>query len=143
MLDSKNIDFRSTFSKKEKLKSRKLIHELFTEGIVTKSYPIRIRYMIYNGDTHYPIKVGVSVSKRNFKRAVDRNRVKRMLREGYRLYNIRLKNAIHESNYHLCMMIIYTDRKIPTSQKLHVRIEKCLEKIALDIKEKTIKSRSH
>ena len=67
--------------KNEKLKSQKAIEQLFAEGKSVSAYPLRMVYL----DNQSQLKVGVSVSKRNFKLAVHRNRVKRLLREGYRL----------------------------------------------------------
>jgi len=71
---------KHTYGKHEKLKSRKLIEEVFTKGQVVKAYPIRLHYLIHDNEEYSPLQAGVSVSKRNFKRAVDRNRVKRLLK---------------------------------------------------------------
>ena len=75
---------RATYSKSEKLKSKKLIEQLFVEGQWVSSFPLRMVYL----PTEFKdsaVKVGVSVSKRQFKKAVDRNRIKRLMRESYRL----------------------------------------------------------
>ena len=74
-----------TFKKKDKLKSRKLIEKLFDEGKSVTVFPLRMLYLKTTHENGSVIKTGVSVSKRNFKKAVDRNRVKRLLREAYRL----------------------------------------------------------
>lgn len=74
-----------TFKKKDKLKSRKLIEKLFDEGKSVTVFPLRMLYLKTTHEDGSVIKTGVSVSKRNFKKAVDRNRVKRLLREAYRL----------------------------------------------------------
>jgi len=68
-----------TYKKKEKLKSKKLIDQMFTEGQSVSAYPLRLIYLptVFNDDII--VKTGVSVSKRNFKTAVDRNRIKRLL----------------------------------------------------------------
>lgn len=73
-----------TFKKKDKLKSRKLIEKLFDEGKSVTVFPLRMLYLKTTHEDGSVIKTGVSVSKRNFKKAVDRNRVKRLLREAYR-----------------------------------------------------------
>lgn len=73
-----------SFGKEEHLKSRKLIGELFKKGKVVKGYPLIALYMPL--DTSYRHhKVAVSVPKRRFKKAVDRNLIKRRIRECYRL----------------------------------------------------------
>lgn len=74
-----------TLGKEERLKSRKLIGKLYTEGTSIKAFPLRMVYVQTEHTSNFPAQVGVSVPKRNFKRAVDRNRIKRLLRESYRL----------------------------------------------------------
>ncbi|WP_297333514.1 ribonuclease P protein component [Flavobacterium sp.] len=74
-----------TYPKSEKLKSRNIIEKMFAEGKTVSKYPLRLVYIPLQDDTEGILKMGVSVSKRNFKRAVDRNYYKRLLREAYRL----------------------------------------------------------
>lgn len=74
-----------TFGKGEKLKSRKQIESLFLEGNNIKSFPLRLIYHPVDAESKFPIKAGFSVPKRSIKRAVDRNRIKRKLKELYRL----------------------------------------------------------
>lgn len=74
-----------TYSKIDKLKSKKLIDELFTEGKSVSAYPLRIIYKNADFKDAVIAKTGVSVSKKNVKLAVDRNRIKRLMREAYRL----------------------------------------------------------
>jgi ribonuclease P protein component len=77
------MDF--SFSKDEKLKSKKEIDTLFSEGKSVAKYPLRLVYIEANNNQTVPLKMGVSVSKKHFKKAVDRNYFKRVLRECYRL----------------------------------------------------------
>lgn len=74
-----------TYPKKEKLKSKITIGLLFSEGKSVSKYPLRLVYHCGPISDGSKIKMGVSVSKRNFKKAVDRNYFKRLLRETYRL----------------------------------------------------------
>lgn len=76
------MDF--SYSKKEKLKSTRTIDLLFTEGKSVSKYPLRLVY-VANPNSEQKLQTGVSVSKKYFKKAVDRNRYKRLLREAYRL----------------------------------------------------------
>lgn len=75
-----------TYPKQEKLKSRTTIDLMFTEGKSVSKYPLRLVYVpldpAYADDS--ALKMGVSVSKKHFKRAHDRNHFKRLLRETYR-----------------------------------------------------------
>jgi ribonuclease P protein component len=73
-----------TLGKEEKLKSKKLIEQLFAEGNHVKSFPLRLIYLPKHHGAEFPIKAGFSVPKRNVKLAVNRNRIKRLMREVYR-----------------------------------------------------------
>jgi ribonuclease P protein component len=74
-----------TYPKNEKLKSKITIGLLFTEGKSVSKYPLRLVYHSGALSDNQKLKMGVSVSKKNFKKAVDRNYFKRILRETYRL----------------------------------------------------------
>ena len=73
------------YPKNEKLKSKISIGLLFSEGKSVSKYPLRLVYHSGSLNENEKIKMGVSVSKKYFKKAVDRNRFKRILRETYRL----------------------------------------------------------
>jgi ribonuclease P protein component len=75
---------RNTYPKNEKLKSRTTIDLMFTEGKSVSKYPLRLVYLPLNTTEDTIIKMGVSVSKKHFKNATDRNYFKRVLRETYR-----------------------------------------------------------
>ena len=90
----------NTYPKTEKLKSKHTIDLLFSEGKSVSKYPLRLVYVPialekeHSDKINVSIKMGVSVSKKYFKKAVDRNYYKRVLRETYRLNkNILLENA--------------------------------------------------
>jgi ribonuclease P protein component len=74
-----------TYPKKEKLKSKTTINLLFSEGNSVSKFPLRLVYVENKEPNAELIKMGVSVSKKYFKKAVDRNYFKRVLRETYRL----------------------------------------------------------
>ena len=74
-----------TYPKKEKLKSKTTIDLLFSEGNSVSKFPLRLVYVENKEENAEQIKMGVSVSKKYFKKAVDRNYFKRVLRETYRL----------------------------------------------------------
>ena len=76
---------RFTYPKQEKLKSHTIINTMFSEGKSVSKYPLRLVYIPLEESEEVLIKMGVSVSKKYFKKAVDRNYYKRLLREAYRL----------------------------------------------------------
>lgn len=96
-----------TFGKEEKLKSKKQIEQLFAEGKIVKDFPILMKFLKTDVND-FPIKVAFSVPKKNFKLAVDRNRIKRLLRETYRLNKHMLLNNVADK---YVVMFIYTDKK--------------------------------
>ena len=97
-----------TFNKTEKLKSQKLIEKLFLEGKSVVSYPLRLVFIETTFDDNVKVKAGVSVSKRHFKNAVDRNRMKRLMREAYRLNKANYFNNI-TTQYALMILYIGKD----------------------------------
>lgn len=120
-----------TFSKNEKLKSRKYIEALFNEGKSVTAYPLKLIYKSTDGAAHANIKAGVSVSKRLHKKAVDRNRIKRLLREVYRLNKQQIFNSI-EGDTHV--MILYISKETPSFEGLNKRIKLLFSKFESSIK---------
>ena len=109
---------RYTLGKKERLKSRKTIDHLFTSGRSFAIFPFRILYHYNAGDvagsrnppSHASsVQAGFTVSSRHFKRAVDRNRIKRLMRESWRLQ----KNDLAQLNNILQVFIIFTGKEMP------------------------------
>ena len=117
------------FGKAEKLKSRKVVEELFARGKSLNVFPIRISYKFLPlpADEKTVLQVGVSVSKRNFKRAVDRNRIKRLLRETYRLQKRELIEVLKVQRRIGYVFFIYTDKQMPQYPIVFDTMSKCLE----------------
>ena len=115
-----------TLGKNERLKRRKYIEELFASGESFSMHPFRVYYVLRrdndidnqtpDGPKREPIlQFGVGVSKKNFKKAVHRNRIKRLIREVYRTENSLLKLAIGEKKeWCLKLFILYTGKEMPT-----------------------------
>lgn len=99
-----------TFKKTERLTSNVAIKQLFAEGKSKTLYPYKIIWESAPG-TDVPVKVVMSVSKRNFKRAVDRNKIRRRMREAYRLNKARLFLTCKEQNKAINLAIIYIARE--------------------------------
>ena len=111
-----------TLGKEEKLKSKKLITQLFAEGKHVKFFPLRLIYLPLNHGGEFPIKAGFSVPKRNVKLAVNRNRIKRLMREVYR----KNKHLFFENieNEYVFMFIYMAKEEIKIND-----LELCLKKV--------------
>lgn len=123
---------KSTYSKIEKLKSKILIEKLFVEGKSISSFPLRIVFLEAEFNESVVSKCGVSVGKRNFKNAVDRNKVKRIMREAYRLNkNIYFNNITTQ----YALMILYIGNEKPTFEQVDKAMKKLLERFVEKISE--------
>ena len=106
---------RYTYPKAEKLKSRNLIGDLFTQGKSVSKYPLRLVYMPLETLEGVPLQMGVSVSKKHFKRAHDRNYFKRVLREAYRHNKHLLFDAVDKP---YAIMFFYQTKDRLTPQEI-------------------------
>ncbi|MEM6515334.1 MAG: ribonuclease P protein component [Bacteroidota bacterium] len=112
------------YNKKNKLKSKKLIDALFSEGKSVVAFPLRMVFLKLDDDAHLS-KIGVSVSKRNFKKAVDRNRIKRLLRECYRLN----QNVIfNNSSTAYALMILYLGKDMLNYHAMDKKMKQLFDK---------------
>ena len=111
----------NTLGKTERLKSKKLIKKLFEEGVSIKNFPFRLVYITTEKP---PIKSSFSVPKRNFKKAVDRNRIKRLIKEAYRLEK---KNLFKTLSFNSVFMITFLGKKEPTFSETQKKIGELLK----------------
>jgi ribonuclease P protein component len=117
-----------TLNKAERLKRRKIIEQLFSGGRAVTAFPIRAQYKMVNQLT-VPLQAGFSVSSRNFKRAVDRNRIKRLMREAYRLQKLPLEQALQTKEQQLALFLIYTGKELPEYALVKEKVEVVLKKL--------------
>ena len=103
------------FPRKEKLKSKKLIDRLFAEGKTITKYPLRLIYLKCEPSVSANTQTGVVAPSRVFKKAVDRNRIKRLIRESYRLHKAQSFNNIDGK---FAFLFIYIGREIPTFMEI-------------------------
>jgi ribonuclease P protein component len=120
-----------TYPKKEKLKSQKTIDLLFSDGKSVSKYPLRLVYAKNSFEEKEKLKFGVSVSKKYFKNAVDRNYFKRVLRECYRLNKHLLHENIHE-NY--AIMFFYQTKNRLSYQEINEKTVKLFNKFIIATK---------
>ncbi|MBT9187009.1 MULTISPECIES: ribonuclease P protein component [Zobellia] len=104
-----------TFPKKEKLKSKKLIEQLFAQGKSVSAFPIKLIYLPTEFTEDTRVKAGVAVPKKNFKSAVKRNRVKRLMRESYRLNK---QYVFNNSEGSFAFLFLYLGREMPSQSNV-------------------------
>ena len=121
---------RHTLGKEEKLKRKKAIELLFTEGNRVKSYPFQLMFLQKEHFSEFPIKMGFSVPKRLIKLAVNRNRIKRLMREVYRKNKEQFSKNIKEQ--YICMLI-YTAKEEIKHDDLELSIEKVCNKFLIKV----------
>jgi ribonuclease P protein component len=117
------------FGKKEKLKSRKKIDELFLSGKSFSVFPLRVTYQFMPSDEETVAQVGVTAGKKYFKRAVDRNRIKRLVREAYRLQKSRLAETLKLNHKRGFLFFVYTDKTIAPFTNIKEAMAKCLKRL--------------
>lgn len=121
---------RFGFGRKEKLKSRKKIEELFLHGKNFSVFPVRVTYQFLPSEEPV-VQVGVTAGKKYFKKAVDRNRIKRLLRESYRLQKNDLLEVVKQKGQKGFLFFMYTDKTIASFDTLQQTMSKCLDRLKL------------
>ena len=112
------------FTKQEKLKSRKVIDLLFTEGNSFTCFPVKLVFLPLK--TLECTKAAFAVPKRNFNKAVDRNRIKRKIREAYRL-NKEIKQP--NKTAHFALLFLYIDKDESDYQTIQASVVTLLKKL--------------
>jgi len=120
---------RNTFKREEKLKKSKLITQLFAEGNSISVFPIKLIYLQVDHDSPYKIQAGVSAAKRNFNKAVDRNKIKRLIREVYRKNKNILYDFLNTNNINCIFSVIYISKKILPYKEFENKILLLLQKL--------------
>jgi ribonuclease P protein component len=126
----------NTYNKKEKLKSRKLMQQVFSDGKSLTQFPIKIFYLPVKDPIDNIIKTGVGAGTKNFKKAVDRNRIKRLLREAYRTEKHALHLFLEEQKLQLAIFILYIDKTLPENDIIKSKMPLALNKLMKAINEK-------
>jgi len=123
------MEKRFGLPKSERLKSRKQIDGLFAQKKGFAVFPIRVMYQFAPASEQPSLQIGVSASKRQFKKAVDRNRIKRLLREAYRLQKEELAMQLKGQDKRGIVFFLYTDKALPSFEVVKATMAKCLKKL--------------
>lgn len=116
-----------TLGKQERLKRRKIIDQLFSEGKSFAVFPFRVSYS-QKAVIDTALQTGFGVSSRQFKKAVQRNRIKRQMREAYRLQKNELQSMLQQKNAKLAVFLVYIGKELPdyalVSEKINVILKR-------------------
>ncbi|WP_343635343.1 ribonuclease P protein component [Fluviicola sp.] len=121
------------FGKAYKLCSRKTIDSLFKEGKQLRAFPLSVYYLEAEIVEKVPFQVVISAPKRQFKRAHDRNYVKRLIKEVLRKEKQPLEDLLNTSGKQLALFIVYTNKEILTYPELEKCMRKLLGKLIADL----------
>ena len=128
---------KHTFRKAERLNSTKQIEALFKSGKSFVAYPLRAIYLIRKEERQdcAPVNILISVPKKKFKRAVKRNRVKRLVREAYRLNRTLLYSILEgKENIQVDMALIYLKEELPSYAEMEVAMLKLADELSKRVK---------
>ena len=121
-----------TFSKEERLCSFQLIERLYSEGHRLMAFPFSVQWMVVS-NLSTPCQVLIVAPKRKFHHAVDRNRVRRLTRECYRLRKPDFYRFLEEHNLHLVLSLVYIHNEIMTYEQLGHKMDKLLAALEKEI----------
>jgi ribonuclease P protein component len=123
---------RQTFRKEERLKSSKVIKQLFSQGNSFLVHPFRVNWISGEEKKKFPARILIGVSKKNFRKAVERNRLKRVIREAYRKNKSVLYQYLEDRHSYCDFSVIYIGK---TEEEYSVIEEKIIILLARLISE--------
>ncbi len=123
----------NTLRKAERLNKKKIVERMFAGGANSFAiFPLRVVYLVVE-ETDVPVSILISVSKRRFKRAVKRNRVKRQIREAYRKNKVVLSALLEERGIKIALGFLYLSDKLIDSTEIETKMKTALLRIGENI----------
>lgn len=119
---------KNTLGKFERLKRRKAIEQLFKKGKHFSVFPLRVSYA-FIPYIETSLQAGFSASSRNFGKSTDRNRIKRLMREAYRLQKQPLQQATIDKNVKLALFFVYVGKELPDMATVSEKIGVILQRL--------------
>lgn len=114
-----------------------MLEQLFREGKSFVVFPVKVIYLQPSEPLDYPVKMGVGVSGRHFKKAVQRNRAKRLLREAYRLHKLPLHTCLQTQNKQVAVFLLYIDKVLPDGRLLQQKMPAIITRLIKELHEST------
>jgi ribonuclease P protein component len=123
-----------TLGKEERLKSKLTIQGLLENGRTASSFPLKIYWDISpDRFQKYPARVAISVPKRKIKKAVDRNLMKRRIRESYRMNKDLIYDPLREKGIKIVMIVMYLSDEFVSYDNLNTGLRELLSKLAVNL----------
>ena len=117
-----------TFKKEERLSGKKLIEELHHKGFSLIQHPFRLIWMESKLDSNFPAQIAIGVPKRNFPKAVDRNRIKRQIREVYRKNKQEVYKFLIGKSKQCIMILVYIGKAPLKYKEMELKINLILQR---------------
>lgn len=124
-----NLPIKFTLKKEERLCSKKLLEEVFTKGKYHNQLPLKIAWIECNLHTEMPVQIVISVPKRNFKKAVQRNLLKRRIREAYRKNKHVLYEYLNQNKIQMAIGVVYSNAVLVDYFEIEEKLILLLHKI--------------
>lgn len=125
-----------TFKKEERLYHKKTIDELFSNGSSIKANSFLLLYSTTPYESHFPARILISAPKKKFKRAVDRNLIKRRIKEAYRKNKKELYEFLTTNHLQLNLILVYLSEDIETYSEIEHKIKDLINRLTEQLKEK-------
>jgi ribonuclease P protein component len=137
-----SVSKQFTLGKNERLKSRKQIENLFAEGNSFAVNPFKVYFLVSGLESAVnkknPLQFGVGVGAKNFKKAVDRNRIKRLTREAWRLQKKELKEMAIGRGNQMNVFLVYTGKELPDFMTVKDKVAVALKKLVVKLNENNL-----